>query len=274
MRVTVIGAHGFVGSAFVRYLSQHKNIEVVQVIRCNYDRMTGTESDVVIEAACNSRKYLAEEQPFEEFDLSVAHRLRTLRDFPADLILHISSVDVYSDLTSPETTREDSLIDLAKVSHYGFHKLLAEQLVQHYAKHWLIVRLAGMVGPGLRKNPVYDILHGQPLRIHPDSQYQFMSTDDVACIVWTLVERGIAEEIFNVCGDGLISPREIARLAGRRMDPSMLEPGVEPRIVNVSIEKIRQVIPVPHTHDTITQFIGSWLQSSRKETEEKSEASR
>src|SRR5689334_8921941 len=100
MRVTLIGAGGFVGSAFARDLGR-RDVELLPVTRSNYDHHAGLSSDVVIDAAGNSKKFLAEDRPFDEFDLSVAHRLRTLRDFPARLHIHISSVDVYDDLTSP-----------------------------------------------------------------------------------------------------------------------------------------------------------------------------
>lgn len=256
MRVTVIGAGGFVGSAFVAHLIGRPGVEVVEVTRMNYSERAGARSDVVIEASCNSRKYLADEQPVLEFEQSVSHRLRTLRDFPASLHVHISSVDVYSDLRTPETTREDSAIDLAGVSHYGLHKLLAEQLVRHYADRWLIIRLGGMVGPGLRKNPVYDILNGQPLRIHPDSQYQFMPTSEVARIVRTLVESGVSNEVFNLCGKGLISPREIARLAGAAMDISFIAPTIEPRVVHINTEKIERITAVPETYQSVASFLG------------------
>lgn len=255
MKVVVIGAKGFVGSAFVAKLSEAPNVEVVEVTRANYAQMMGLHSDVVIEASCNSRKYLADEQPNKEFELSVRHRLQTLQDFPAALHVHISSVDVYSDLSSTATTKEDSHIDLPQVSHYGMHKLLAEQLVQHYADNWLIVRLAGMVGAGLRKNPVYDILHNEPLRIHPDSQYQFMATCDVTDMVWDLVTNHVTGEIFNLCGKGLISPREIAAMAGRDLNLRLFAPTTPPRIVNINTEKIEAVMPLPNTKQSITDFI-------------------
>jgi nucleoside-diphosphate-sugar epimerase len=253
-RVVVIGAQGFVGSAFVRLLSR-PGIELVAVTRRNYASCAGPRSDVVIDVAGNSKKFLAEARPVEEFEPSVMHRLRTLHDFPADLHVHISSVDVYSDLSSPATTRESSPIDLAKVSNYGFHKILAEQLARHYAPRWLIARLAGMVGEGLRKNPVFDILNGHPLRIHPESQYQFMNTDDVATVVWRLVEAGTAGEIFNICGAGLISPREIAALAGRPLDLSQLPSDSSPRIVDASIEKIEGTALMPQTKETMAAFL-------------------
>lgn len=259
MKVILIGSRGFVGSAFARFFRGRQDVELIEVTRENYAELAHTESDVVIEASCNSVKFLAEEDPLREFALSVTHRLQTLLDFPASLHVHLSSVDVYSRLDSPATTREDSPIDLARTSHYGLHKLLAEHLVQHYAPRWLIVRLAGMVGPGLRKNPVFDILTGQPLRIHPDSRYQFLHTDDVARLVWNLVEHGVSHEVFNICGDGLITPREIAALAGRHLDLRLLPLDAKPRIVEASIEKIRRFAPIPQTRETVSTFVHHWL---------------
>lgn len=257
MRVTLIGANGFVGSAFARLLAARPDVELVSVTRQNYAALVGVKSDVVIEAACNSKKFLSDENPLVDFQASVEHRLKTLLDFPAGFHLHISSVDVYSDLDSPVTTREDSPIDLAKISRYGMHKLLAENLVRHYAKRWLILRLAGMVGPELRKNPVFDILHGKPLRVHPDSRFQYMNTADVARLGWSLVADGGAGEIFNLCGDGVITMREIARLAGKELNLSTLLSDAVPRIVEANNEKVKSFGNIPDTTGTIIRFVQS-----------------
>lgn len=257
LKVTIIGAEGFVGSAFARSLRQ-KQVELREVTRKTYAEFVGQKSDVVIEAACNSKKFLAEKNPLEDFDLSVAHRLRTLLDFPAEFHLHISSVDVYSDLTNPETTTEKTRIDIRESSHYGFNKFLAEQLVRHHAKRWLIFRLAGMIGAGLRKNPIFDILNRQPIFIHPDSQYQFMPTDEVARVVWNLFEKGIEGEIFNLCGEGLISPREIAEIAGRELIQSDEAKNSQPRVVDINVEKIKAHAELPETRRSVTKFIKQW----------------
>ncbi len=262
MQVTIIGANGFVGSAFARRLRNQPGVKLTEVTRETYDELRGRESDVLIEAAGNSKKILADQNPAAEFEASVTHRLRTLLDFPARFHLHISSVDVYNDLTSPATTGEDSPVDISRSSRYGAHKYLAEQLVRHYASRWLIIRLAGMVGPGLRKNPVYDILHGEPLRIHPDSRYQFLPTDDVAQIAWGLVQSGASGEVFNVCGDGLISPQEISRLAERPLNLTLQAAGDRPRTVNARVEKIKGRTSLPATRQTIEAYV-SRMKASR-----------
>jgi nucleoside-diphosphate-sugar epimerase len=111
-----------------------------------------------------------------------------------------------------------------------------------------------MVGPGLRKNPVFDILNRQPLRIHPDSRYQFMHTGDVARILWDLARSKLRKEIFNLCGDGLISPREIAAFAGKSLDLTLLPAESAPRIVDVNIGKISKIVRIPHTTETVAKF--------------------
>ncbi|HYG23853.1 MAG TPA: NAD-dependent epimerase/dehydratase family protein [Verrucomicrobiae bacterium] len=255
MRVTIIGANGLVGSAFARLLGRQPDIELTCVTRQNFDALPAAHSDVVIEAACNSRKFLADQDPAGEFAASVQHRLLSLQKFTAGLQLHISSVDVYNDVSSPGTTREDAPIDVRSSSRYGFHKHLAEQLVQHYASSWLIVRLAGMVGPGLRKNPVFDIINGQPLRIHPDSRYQFMLTDEVAQVAWALVQTGFRQQIFNVCGTGLISMREVAAIAQRDLNLAMLPADAIPRVVEASNEKLAALFPVNSSVYAIETFL-------------------
>lgn len=257
LTVTIIGAEGFVGSAFARYL-RGQNVKLREVTRKTYDEFAGQASDVVIEAACNSKKFLSDKEPLADFDLSVRHRLQTLLDFPADFHLHISSVDVYSDLTKPETTDESAEIDIQTSSHYGFNKLLAEQLVKHHAKRWLILRLAGMIGANLRKNPIFDILSGKPIFIHPDSQYQFMPTDAVAKIGWALFEKGIESEIFNLCGEGLISPKEVAEIAGLELVQSDESRNSAPRIVNINVEKIKKYADLPQTQQSVAEFIENW----------------
>jgi dTDP-4-dehydrorhamnose reductase len=82
-----------------------------------------------------------------------------------------------------------------------------------------------------------------------------MLTDEVARVAWGLIERGVEGEIFNVCGDGLISMREIARLAGKELDRTTLPADAAPRNVEASNEKIRRLFPIARTVDTVKEFL-------------------
>lgn len=254
MKVAVVGATGFVGSAVAGYLSSI-GIEVASVGRNNYESMKGDDYDIVVNASNNSKKYIADREPLRDFDLSVTQQMRVLSDFPAPCHVLLSSVDVYSRLDSYEGTAEDISPVVSESSHYGFHKFLAEQCVRHYAPDWLIIRLAGMVGPNLKKNPVFDILNDSPLRIHPESEYQFMHTADVAAIIWKLIESGIRKEVFNVCSEGLVTPRQIADLAGKAMNLSELPGDSRPRNVRISNEKLARRCPIPTSEDAIKRYL-------------------
>jgi nucleoside-diphosphate-sugar epimerase len=261
MRVTIIGANGFVGAAFSRYLSG-LGLETLKVTRDNYKELIGTASDVVIEASGNSKKYLAEQEPVNEFGASVLHRMRSLHDFPAEVHIQISSVDVYSQLDSASFTMEDAPIEIEKLSNYGFHKLLAEQIVRRYAPKWIILRLSGMLGPGLKKNPVYDIVNNLPLRIHPDSKYQFIATDRVAEIAWDLYLNRHINKIFNICGEGTVSPRQIAREAGFRLNLKLIPSTLLPRNVDININKISALYTIPRSSETVKAFLESVKKTS------------
>src|SRR5262249_19486531 len=162
----------------------------------------------------NSTKYLAREWPVEEFDASVRSVRASLADFHSEFFVYLSSCDVYSDCSSPQTTNEETQLDPAQQSPYGFHKFLAEQCVRHAAPHWLSPRPGGLVGPGLWKNPVFDILNGGPLWLDPASELQYLRTDALAKILFGLLDQNVDRQILNVCGHGLIRLTEVIDWAG------------------------------------------------------------
>jgi len=253
--IFIVGGDGFVGSAFARYCKR-QGLEFAIVEPYNYRQYVGKRCDLLINANGNSKKFLARESPLEEFDLSVRSVRATLVDFPCDFYLHFSSCDVYPDCSSPATTREDSTPDPRTQSPYGFHKHLAEQCVRHAAGRWLIVRYGGFVGPNLRKNPIYDILHGGPLWLDPESELQFLHTDRAAEIVFTLVDRGVTDEIVNVCGRGLVRLQEVIDHAGTSVP---VQPGSPKVRYDVSIEKLQRWVGSPETRAAVLAFVDEEL---------------
>ena len=251
-----LGGKGFVGSAIVTE-AQARGYTVLVVDKDEYDSAIGTSCDLLINANGNSKKFLARENPGLEFDLSVRSVLRSMCDFKAQRYVHLSTMDIYPDVCDPALNKEDAVIDSARQSAYGFHKYLAEQIVKRYADRWLIFRMAGFVGPGLWKNSIFDLLNGQPLRVHPDSEYQYLHTADLARAILSIVEAGAERDIFNTTGQGLISLRQVAGLIPHCHWDATWEALPRERY-EMNVEKISRIHPLPRTQDTIRRFINEW----------------
>ena len=255
MKVFIMGGEGFVGSAFVRQCEARKlDWEAVEL--GNYERFKGQSCDLLVNAAGNSKKYLANEDPVRDFDYSLKALLRSFEDFQFSSYVYISSIDVYSDHSHPEKNREDAEIDISALSHYGFHKFLGENMVRHHLSRWLILRLGGVLGPGLKKNPVYDLLHDVPLRVNEESRYGYIATDTAAAFVLDLAETDRENEIFNCCGTGTVSIREIREWLKKPLRYHGEALPVERYEINNG--KLRSLFDVPESRPTARRFIDSF----------------
>jgi nucleoside-diphosphate-sugar epimerase len=257
-KIGIVGGNGFVGRALAEHFA-FSGYDVTSITRENFAENNGRQFDILIDAAGNSKKFIADENLLLDFDLSVRHRMQTLLSFNTSLHVHISSVDVYHDLTDPEKNTEETIVDLGANSNYGFTKRLAELIVQRHAPQWLIFRLSGMVGLGLRKNPVYDIANGLPIRIHPDSSYQFCSSEYVANLIRTVVETGLRGEIINVAGRGQVTPRDIAKLMSKQLLVSPEAWAQSPRIVSIGCDKADNYLPRPLSSYSISEYSQHFL---------------
>ena len=176
----------------------------------------------------------------------------SLADFTFRRYIHISSCDVYPDCTTPAATCEDAVLDPALQSPYGFHKYLAEQCVRHAARDWLILRGGGFIGPGLRKNAIFDILQGGPLYLDPASELQFLHTDRAAKIILRLLESGVRNDVFNLCGKGVVRLEDVAALAPQ---PVPVRPG-SPRVrYEIALEKLSTLVEPPETAPEVLAFV-------------------
>jgi nucleoside-diphosphate-sugar epimerase len=248
--IFIVGGRGLLGSAFVRACERTGRPFAI-LDRENYANYIGQHCELLINANGNSRKPLARERPLEDFDSSVRSVRATLCDFHFERYIHLSSCDVYPDCSQPAFTNEDVLLDPAAQSPYGFHKHLAELCVRHNAANWIILRCGGFVGPGLKKNAIYDILHERPLWLDPASELQFLHTDEAARIVLDLADRKINREVINLCGRGTIALREVLYATGKEVSVQPASPIVK---YDVSIRKISQWLAVPETRETVLNF--------------------
>lgn len=252
MKAAVLGGEGFVGSAFVRHC-RREGIECDSIEPKSYAEYTGRRYDLVINAAGESRKYQVNRDPAGDLRYSLEPLLKSFGDFSFRRYVYISSIDIYPDRSDPSRNREDAAIEVGRISHYGFHKFLGEKMVEHYCPSRLIVRLGGVLGPGLKKNPVFDLLHDRPLRVDIESRYQYLDTDTAAAAVFDLVSRGDDNEIYNLCGTGTVSLAEIASWLGK--SPGYLAPDPPRETYEVNNQKVNRLFPLPESRAAARDFV-------------------
>lgn len=249
----VLGGKGFVGSAVCSMLSE-RGEPFISIGRDNYTQFVGTACDVFVNCNGNARRFWANQNPAADFEISVASTMRSLVDFIYGLYVYISSVDVYLDTTDPAHNIEDTEIQPEQLCPYGFHKWLSEMLVRRYASQWLILRLGGLVGPGIKKNPIYDALAGQPIQISPRSELGFIDTGNVAAALYRLVTKGYRNQVFNMCGTGTLRIGDLPTLLGRAVTFSR---GAEERteLYRISNGRLCEVMHIPESRHAVANFI-------------------
>lgn len=165
MSRALIGYTGFVGSTLLRqahFDDLYRSTNIAEV--------RGRSYGLVISAGAPAQKWLANRNP--EDDLAQIQALMGHLDLMrASTFVLISTVDVFKD---PVGVDESSPVETEGLHPYGRHRYLLEQfVVNRFPKH-LIVRLPGLVGPGLRKNAIFDLHNDNNVgQLCARAKYQF-----------------------------------------------------------------------------------------------------
>ncbi len=248
--IGILGGKGMLGSDLVKFLG--KDFETTAIDKDNYKDYLGQKFDVLINANGNSRRFWANEHPLEDFEASTVSVYKSFFDFSFKKYIYISSPDVYENPGDPESAKENQNISASHLSHYGFHKYLSERLVEHYAKDYLIIRPASLLGDGLKKGVVYDILNDAALFVAAESQIQFISTSEVVNTIQALITGGIKNEIFNVAGRGAVLVSRIAELARKCLS---VKSDAEEQQYEMSVGKIEELFPVKTSEEYLGEFL-------------------
>lgn len=252
--IFILGGNGFIGSAITR-ACQAAGMEHQIIDRKNYASKIGARCDVFVNAAGNSRKYFAAEKPIEDFDASVRSVRSSLVDFRYETYVLISSADVYPDSSSPMVTNEDQSLEPSRMTPYGFHKYLAELCVQHGARRWLILRGGGFVGPLMKKNAIYDILHGGPLWLDKESELQYIHTDQAASAVFHLLKSGIVNQVFNLSAKGVVRLSDVVQWAGGAVVVKENSPRIR---CELNLDRISACMDLPNSSAVVRRFVESF----------------
>lgn len=165
MNNALIGFSGFVGSTL---LEQARFSELYR--STNIHEIENREFDVVVCAGAPAQKWIANRNPVDDrkkIDSLIDH-LRTIK---CKTFIWISTVDVFKE---PIGVDESTPVEESGLHAYGLHRRLLEKFVEQNFSNYLIVRLPGLVGPGLRKNVIFDLLNNNNLHaIESRGVFQF-----------------------------------------------------------------------------------------------------
>lgn len=150
----LIGYSGFIGSTLLKQAS----------FKClyrstNISEIVGNAFDTVVCAGAPAQKWIANRDPADDRKKieSLINHLQTIK---CKKFILISTVDVFK---VPIGVDESTPVDESSLHAYGLNRRLLEKFVeQHFPSH-LIVRLPGLIGPGLRKNVIFDLLNNNNL---------------------------------------------------------------------------------------------------------------
>ncbi len=154
MPTALIGYSGFVGSTLLRQ-TQFDSL----YRSTNISDISGKKFDTVVCAGAPAQKWLANREPHADrknIEALISH----LKTVQCSKFILISTVDVFK---YPRNVDETTLIDPLDLHPYGLHRRLLETFVESHFSNHLIVRLPGLVGPGLRKNIIFDFMHSNNL---------------------------------------------------------------------------------------------------------------
>lgn len=214
MTDALIGFSGFVGSTLLaqaRFDARYRSTNIGEI--------EGRTFDSVVCAAAPAQKWIANRDPetdWRNIEALIAHlqRLRCRR------FVLISTVDVFR---NPSGVDENSPVDESGLQPYGLHRRRLEQFVERHFPGHLIVRLPGLVGPGLRKNVVFDLLNDNSLEaIDSRGVFQFYPMVNLWYDLRTALAAGLT--LLHLTAEPL-GVAEIARQGfGRPFDNRLAAP--------------------------------------------------
>ncbi|CAG1020247.1 hypothetical protein MTYM_00148 [Methylococcales bacterium] len=155
MKRAIIGYTGFVGSTLLKqthFESFYRSTNIRDI--------EGQSFDTVVCAGAPAQKWIANREPEEDrqkIDGLIAH----LKTIHCKIFILISTVDVFK---NPIGVDEDTTVEESGLHAYGLHRRLLEKFVESNFPNHLVVRLPGLVGPGLRKNVIFDFLNDNNLQ--------------------------------------------------------------------------------------------------------------
>jgi len=186
MTDALIGHSGYVGGQLARqhaFEAQFRSHDIASI--------AGRRFDLVACAGAPGAKWLANRDPDAD-RASIGRLTAALATLSCERFVLISTVDVFGE---PVGVDERSPVDVTRATAYGRHRRELEEFVVNRFGNALVVRLPGLVGPGLRKNVLFDLLNANALdAVDSRSIYQFYPVENL----WHDIRVALAADLRMV----------------------------------------------------------------------------
>jgi len=182
--VAIVGHTGFVGGTLRDHLPRAACYN-----SANIDAIAGTRHDAILCAGLPAAKWWINQHPDED-----AANMRVLQGAletaECGTFVLVSTIDVYD--TAAVNQDEDNVTLAAHA--YGRHRHAMERwCTARYGARCVILRLPGLFGVGLKKNVIFDMIHGradQLATMSPASAFQWFDMGEVYGCVAAACARG------------------------------------------------------------------------------------
>ncbi|MBN9347296.1 MAG: NAD(P)-dependent oxidoreductase [Devosia sp.] len=150
----LIGYSGFVGQTLLKQAKFDAMYRSTDISRIN-----GKSFNLLVCAGAPAQKWRANKEPKAD-QASIDTLISHLSSVQAERLVLISTVDVFA---VPRDVSETSEVLHQDLQAYGLHRRKLERFVSDHFPKSLIIRLPGLVGPGLRKNVLFDFRNSNNL---------------------------------------------------------------------------------------------------------------
>jgi nucleoside-diphosphate-sugar epimerase len=265
--VFITGCHGFVGSFFKNYFSNH------YFFRCfNRNHYLTINEEVILHLAGKAHDLKKTSNSEEYYRVNTELTQKVFDAFLASnakVFITLSSVKAVADEVEGALLEEHTP---DPITHYGKSKLLAEQYIFSKeipkGKRVYILRPCMIHGPGNKGNLnlLYKIASKGitwPLGAF-ENKRSFCSIDNLMFIIKELIEReDIPSGVYNVADDVALSTNEVISILAESQNR-------KPKIWNVSkgliksLAKLGDVLRLPLTTERLQKLTESYVVSNHK----------
>lgn len=227
MRILISGAKGQLACAFVKFLKEEKNFEILALSReeldiTNFEKVLeivkSIRPSVIINCAAYTLVDQAEKESKKAFEVNVigVHNLAIAVEMERSFLIHFSTDYVFDGRKGDFYNEKDQP---NPVNVYGLSKLLGEAAIQRTTERALIFRVSWLFGKGKRDFLNKVLKWGEKKEILFVAYDEFSSptyVDTAARVSWQAFEAGL-KGLYHLASRGACSRYEWVKFFIRKL---------------------------------------------------------